>query len=254
MDYFILNGDCLEKLKHIKDGSVDMVLADLPYGVLNKGNEDAKWDNEIPLDKLWPELERVTKDNGAIVLFGSGMFTAKLMMSNPKHWRYNLIWNKKRVSGFLNSKRMPLRQHEDIVVFYKKLPTYNPQMVKANPDRIRPITDKSTESMNYGKVKSVHCDREYNPEMRYPTNLVKFSSMTGECNNLNRLHPTQKPVELLEWLIKTYTNERDLVLDNCMGSGSTGVAAKKLGRKFIGIELEPQYFEIAKNRIQDIVS
>ena len=247
MDYFILNGDCLEKLKHIKDGSVDMVLTDLPYGVLNKGNKDAKWDNEIPLDKLWPELERVTKDNGAIVLFGSGMFTAKLMMSNPKHWRYNLIWNKKRVSGFLNSKRMPLRQHEDIVVFYKKLPTYNPQM------EYKPESRNHSKGYQTGK----HTNRCYGnfgttgdfiSDYKYPRSILTFDKPHPA------IHPTEKSVPLLEYLIKTYTNEGEVVLDCTMGSGSTGVAAMNTGRSFIGIEADTKWYNVAQERIEKAIN
>ena len=247
-DYELLNGDCLKLMKDISDKSVDMILCDLPYGTTNRN----KWDVIIPFEPMWTEYSRIIKDNGCIALFADEPFTSKLICSNEKLFKQRITWDKDRGAGFLNAKKMLLKQTEDICLFYKKLPTYNPQMVKANPDRIRPITDKSTESMNYGKVKSVHCDKNYNPEMRYPTNLIKFSSVTGECNNLNRLHPTQKPVELLEWLIKTYTNEDNLVLDNCMGSGSTGVAALKLHRKFIGIELDENYFNIARERIEKI--
>ena len=240
----LYKGDCLEVMKDIPTGSVDMILADLPYGVLNKGNEGAQWDREISLEKLWPELERVTKDNGAIVLFGSGMFTAKLMMSNPKHWRYNLIWNKKRVSGFLNSKRMPLRQHEDILVFYKKLPTYNPQM------EYKPESRNHSKGYQLGK----HTNRCYGnfgitgdfiSDYKYPRSILTFDKPHPA------VHPTEKAVALLEYLIKTYTNEGETVLDCTMGSGSTGIAAKNTGRGFIGIEADEKWFEIAKNRIEN---
>lgn len=240
----LIFGDCIEKMKDIPSGSVDMVLADLPYGVLNKGNDGAKWDNEIPLEPLWHELERVTKDNGAIVLFGSGMFTAKLMMSNQKHWRYNLIWNKKRVSGFLNSKRMPLRQHEDILVFYKKLPTYNPQM------EYKPESRNHSKGYQTGK----HTNRCYGnfgitgdfiSDYKYPRSILTFDKPHPA------VHPTEKSVQLLEYLIKTYTNDGETVLDCTMGSGSTGVAAKNTGRAFIGIEADEKWFNVAKNRIEN---
>lgn len=240
----LYKGDCLEVMKDIPTGSVDMILADLPYGVLNKGNEGAQWDREISLEKLWPELERVTKDNGAIVLFGSGMFTAKLMMSNPKHWRYNLIWNKKRVSGFLNSKRMPLRQHEDIVVFYKKLPTYNPQM------EYKPESHNHSKGYQTGKQTN-RCygnfgiTGDFISDYKYPRSILTFDKPHPA------VHPTEKSVELLKYLIKTYTNEGETVLDCTMGSGSTGVAAVNTGRGFIGIEADEKWFEIAKNRIEN---
>lgn len=235
-------------MEDIKSNSVDIILCDLPYGTTNRN----KWDIIIPFELLWKHYKRIIKDNGCIALFADEPFTSKLICSNEKMFKQRITWDKDRGSGFLNAKKMLLKQTEDICIFYKKPPTYNPQMTKADPNRIRPISTKSTESSNYGKIESVHCDKEYNPELRYPTNLIKFSSMTGDCNNLNRLHPTQKPVELLEWLIKTYTNEDDVVLDNCMGSGSTGVAALNLHRKFIGIELDEKYFKIAKERIENI--
>lgn len=241
--YTLLNGDCLSQFEHIEDNSVDMVLTDLPYGVLNKSNEGAKWDREIPLEPLWKELERITKDDGAIVLFGSGMFTAKLMMSNPKHWRYNLVWNKKRVSGFLNSKRMPLRQHEDILVFYKKLPTYNPQM------EYKPESRNHSKGYQTGK----HTNRCYGnfgitgdfiSDYKYPRSILTFDKPHPA------IHPTEKPVKLLEYLIKTYTNEGETVLDCTMGSGSTGVAAVNANRNFIGIEADEKWYKIAQERIQ----
>lgn len=249
MDIQLYNGDCLELMKNIPDQSVDMILCDLPYGTTNRN----KWDVIIPFKQLWAEYSRIIKYNGCIALFADEPFTSKLICSNEKLFKQRITWDKDRGAGFLNAKRMLLKQTEDICLFYKKLPTYNPQMVKTTPDRVRPITDKFKEniSMNYGEVKSVHHDDGYDPEMRYPTNLVKFSSMTGECNNLNRLHPTQKPVELLEWLIKTYTNKNEVVLDNCMGSGSTGVACIKTNRNFIGIELDKGYFDIAEKRINE---
>jgi site-specific DNA-methyltransferase (adenine-specific) len=241
----LFKGDCLEIMKDIPDGSIDMILCDLPYGTTNRN----KWDEVIPFDLLWEQYNRIIKENGAILLFADEPFTSKLICSNLKYFKQRITWDKDRGSGFLNAKKMLLKQTEDICLFYKKPPTYNPQMVEAQADRIRPISTKSTESNNYGKVEKVKAGNDYNPELRYPTNLIKFSSMTGECNNVNRLHPTQKPTELLEWLIKTYTNEGESILDNTMGSGSTGVACLKTNRKFMGIEQDDKYFEIAYNRI-----
>ena len=249
---YIKQGDCLELMKEIPDGSIDMILCDLPYGTTNRN----KWDVIIPFEPMCAEYTRIIKDNGCIALFADEPFTSKLICSNEKLFKQRITWDKDRGAGFLNAKKMLLKQTEDICLFYKKLPTYNPQMVKANTDRIRPITDKFREniSMNYGEVKSVHHDSDYDPEMRYPTNLIKFSSMTGECNNLNRLHPTQKPVALLEYLIRTYTNEGDVVLDNCMGSGSTCVACVNTNRHYIGFELDEKYFNIAQQRINDVLN
>ena len=234
-------------MKCIPDKSIDMILCDLPYGTTNRN----KWDIILPFDMLWESYERIIKDNGAILLFSDEPFTSELIVSNKKLFKQRITWDKDRGSGFLNAKKMLLKQTEDICLFYKKPPTYNPQMVKAQEDRIRPISTKSTESSNYGKVEKVKAGEDYNPELRYPTNLIKFSSMTGDCNNVNRLHPTQKPVELLEWLIKTYTCEGETVLDNCLGSGSTGIASINTNRRFIGIELDNTYFNIAEKRINE---
>ena len=223
-----------------------MILCDLPYGVLNKSNPLAKWDCVIPFNELWDCYTRVIKNDGAIVLFGNGMFTADLMQSQRKFWRYNLIWDKVAKTGFLNANRMPLRQHEDICVFYKKLPTYNPQMVPCEPHKRNHSKGKMNKPGknscygNYVEIPTVISDE------KYPTSIISISKehCTGKF-----FHPTQKPIELLEWLIKTYTNEGDTVLDNCMGSGSTGVACVNTNRKFIGIELDEKYFKIAKERI-----
>ena len=237
-------GDCLVEMNKIPDGSVDMILCDLPYGVLNKKNADAKWDSVIPYDKLWEQYERVIKPNGAIVLFGSGMFTAKTMMSNPSLWKYNLIWRKDgRVTGFLNAKKMPLREHEDIMVFYKNLPTYNPQMIYA-PDHKNHSRGKQLNKQTnrcYGELHPVaDCIMDY----KYPRSILNFKKPHPA------IHPTQKPVELCEWLIKTYTNEGETVLDNTMGSGTVGIACVRTNRKFIGMENNPEYFEMAKERIE----
>lgn len=225
-----------------------MVLCDLPYEVLNKGNKNAKWDKMIPLDELWKEYNRIVKDNGAIVLFGQGMFTCQLMMSNPKNWRYNLVWDKRLPGGFLNAKRMPLRSHEDIVVFYKKLPTYNPQMEEGIPLHGMGSAYKTKGRTNncYGEV-GVAEDTRSGSTQKFPKSILRFD----KPHPSTLLHPTQKPVDLLEYLIKTYTNEGDCVLDNTMGSGSTGVACIRTHRNFIGIEKDEKYFEIASARIKE---
>lgn len=243
------HGDCLELMKGIPDGSIDMILCDLPYGVLNRNNKNAKWDSVIPFCPLWEQYERIIKANGAILLFSSGMFTAELMQSNKKLWKYNLVWNKVAKTGFLNAKRMPLRQHEDICVFYKKLPVYNPQMIKCEPHKRNHTKGnmlKPQKNSCYGKF--VETPTIITDE-KYPTSIVTVSK--EHCNG-SFFHPTQKPVTLLEYLVKTYTNEGDTVLDNCMGSGSTGVACVNTNRKFIGIELDKEYFEIAKKRIAEV--
>lgn len=240
-NYKLYQGDCLEVMKQIQAKSINMILCDLPYGITARN----KWDVVIPFDKLWEQYNRIIKDNGAIVLFGSGMFTSSLMQSNPKMWRYNLIWHKTTPTGFLNANRMPLRAHEDIVVFYKSLPTYIPQKTTGHERKVSKAEHKinSKKTDDYGE----HGLTTYDSTERYPTSVLTFSTDKQKV----ALHPTQKPVALLEWLIKTYTNENEIVLDNCMGSGSTGVAALNTNRNFIGIELEEGYFEIAQNRIEE---
>lgn len=244
----LYQGDCLEVMDQIPDKSIDMILCDLPYGTTNRN----KWDIIIPFQSLWEQYNRIIKDNGAMLLFADEPFTSQLICSNLKYFKQRITWDKDRGSGFLNAKKMLLKQTEDICLFYKKPPTYNPQMTDAKPENIRPISKEGYTSTNYGNHKTRPSD-SYDNTKRYPTNLVKFSSMTGECNNLNRLHPTQKPVELLDYLIKTYTNESMIILDNCMGSGSTGVACVNTNRRFIGIELDENYFKIAEERIHKAI-
>ena len=228
----LMQGDCLELMKEIPDGSVDMILADLPYGTTRN-----KWDSIIPLEPLWEQYERIIKDNGAIVLTAQTPFDKVLGASNLKMLKYEWIWQKPQGTGHLNAKKMPMKNHENILVFYKKLPTYNPQMRKG----FEPYTQKSGRgSDNYGEQKQVVT---VNSGERYPLSVVDFNPNKG-------LHPTQKPVALMEYLIKTYTNEGDLVLDNVMGSGTTGVACKNLNRHFIGMELDEGYFNIANDRIE----
>ena len=233
----IKQGDCLELMKEIPDKSVDMILCDLPYGTTKN-----KWDNIIPFDTLWKQYERIIKDNGAIVLFGDGMFSAKLMMSNPKLWRYNLVWNKQRGCDFLNANVKPLKSHEDILVFYKHKPTYNKQYWYSTPYK---KTKNGSLSNNYGNRKEAYTESV--DGKRNPLSILSFP------RDGKRLHPTQKPIALCEWLIKTYTNENDVVLDNCMGSGSVGVACINTNRNFIGYEINKKYFEIAEKRLNECI-
>jgi DNA modification methylase len=243
----LIQGDCLEKMKDIPDKSVDMILCDLPYEVLHKNNPHAQWDRKLPFDKLWNQYERVIKDNGAIVLFAQGMFTAMLMTSNPKLWRYNLIWDKiNRPTGFLNANRCPLRIHEDICVFYKKQSTYNPQFSKGDKIHSRGKCGNfvgGSKNRCYGDYKQTEAVLT---NEKYPNSIIKI----GKEKN-NHFHPTQKPVALLEYLINTYSNEGDTILDNTMGSGSTMVACLNTKRNGIGIELNDEYFQIATQRVEE---
>ena len=239
----LLNGDCLELLNDVDDKSVDMILCDLPYGQTHN-----KWDSVIPLDKLWKQYKRVIKDNGCIALFGQGMFTADLMYSNKKWWKYNLIWDKVLTNGFLNANRMPLRSHEDITIFYNKPPTYNPQKVLGKKNHTKGKV-KQIKNNNYGKHNFVDNSDELG-NMKHPKSILTFSKTHPSI----MLHPTEKPVEVCEWLIKSYTNEGDVVLDNCMGSGTTGVACENTNRKFIGMELDKEYFEQAIKRINQRIN
>ena len=237
--YSLLFGNCLERMKEIPDGSVDLILTDPPYGTTA-----CKWDSVIPFDLMWAELKRIIKPNGAIVLFGSEPFSSALRMSNIKQYKYDWVWEKSHATGHLNAKKQPMRNNEVISVFYGKQCFYNPQLTQKN------YVDKRTKSGNcetqtLGAYKQVSRSIPFN--MGYPKSILKFNSpfKGGEAG----FHPTQKPVALLEYLIKTYTQENETVLDFTMGSGSTGVAAKNLNRSFIGIELDQNYFNIAKQRI-----
>lgn len=237
----IYDMDCIEGMKRIPDCSVDMILCDLPYGQTKRND----WDIIIPYQPLWEQYKRIIKDNGAIVLFASGMFTAELMLSNKSMWKYNIIWEKTQPTGFLNAKKMPLRSHEDICVFYKKLPTYNPQKTSGHTRKVSKSEHKTNCKIttNYGE----HGMTTYDSTERYPKSVWRFA----KDSQTSALHPTQKPVALCEYLIKTYTNPGDIVLDNCMGSGTTAVAAIRTGRNFIGFEISPEYCEIANQRIND---
>ena len=226
----IYNEDCLVGMKDIPDKSVDMILCDLPYGTTRN-----KWDTVLPLDWLWDEYNRIIKDSGAIVLTAQTPFDKVLGTSNIENLKYEWIWVKPSGTGHLNAKKMPLKNHENILVFYKKLPTYNPQMTKGTP-----YTQKSGRaSSNYNPQERV---TTVNDGYRYPLTVQKFKSEKG-------LHPTQKPVELFEYLIKTYTNEGETVLDNCMGSGTTAIAAINTNRNYIGFELDEEYYNLANERI-----
>jgi len=231
-------GDCLERMKEIPDGSVDMILADPPYGTTA-----CKWDSVIPLDAMWQQLKRVIKPNGAIVLFGSEPFSSALRMSNIKQYKYDWVWDKKIPSGMCNAKIMPMKQSENISVFINGKNFYYPQMVQ----RDNPIKSGGmTGSLSAGAKGLKKIETKVYTE-KYPTTHLVFDKIRK-----GSLHPTQKPVALMEYLIKTYTNENETVLDFCMGSGSTGVAAKNLNRKFIGIEKDETYFKIAQDRINAI--
>jgi len=239
----LIQGDCLEKMKVIPDGSIDMVLCDLPYGTTQN-----KHDIILPFNKLWEQYERIIKDNGAIVLFGQGLFFVDLINSNRKLFRYDLVWDKQLISGFLNANRMPLRVHENIAVFYKKLPTYNPQYTEGKPlhSKGKSYINKEHKNENYGKFEMTD-DSRAGSTQKHPKSIISFQ----KPHPSKAQHRTEKSIEMLEWLIKTYTNDNDIVLDNCMGSGSTGVACKNLNRNFIGIELDTEYFKIAEKRINE---
>lgn len=236
----IYNEDCLEGMKKIDDKSIDAIITDLPYGQTSRN----KWDSVIPFKPLWEQYERIIKDNGAIILFANGMFTADLMQSNRKLWKYNLIWEKTQPTGFLNAKKMPLRSHEDICIFYKKLPTYNPQKTTGHPRKVSKAEHKINckETTDYGE----HGLTTYDSTERYPKSVWTFAKDIQK----SALHPTQKPVALVEELIKTYTNPGDLVLDPCAGSGSHLLVAKENNRKWLGMELTDTYFKIASERMK----
>ena len=239
----LYNGDCLELMKNIPDKGIDMILCDLPYGTTQ-----CKWDIVIPFDRLWEQYNRIVKENGAIILFGTEPFSSELRLSNKSDYKYDIYWVKEKPTNFMQVKKRVGKLTENICVFYKKQCTYNPQMVKHNGKK---VTNKPSE--RNAKFKSVVASDS-------PTLSIKPYEDTGyryPCDilNINReklgstVHPTQKPVDLLEWLVKTYTNEGEVILDNCMGSGSTGVACVNTNRNFIGIELDKDYFNIAKERI-----
>lgn len=245
-------GDCLELMKDIPDGSVDMILADLPYGTTT-----CKWDSLIPFDLLWKQYKRIIKNRGQIVLFGTEPFTSQLVSSNLKWYREHLTWIKHRPSNFAAAKHLHMKYTEDIIVFGSGSGTYNPQMQKRISPRISEMQKSNWVLSSPCKKSVVSFNSERNPinsnrwdsKLRYPMDYLKFPAVVNNSKE-KTIHPTQKPVKLLEYLIKTYSNESDLILDNCMGSGSTGVACVNLDRNFIGIELDDDYFKIAKDRIK----
>tara|TARA_R110000824_G_C15030984_1_gene659352 strand:+ start:72 stop:812 length:741 start_codon:yes stop_codon:yes gene_type:complete len=234
-------GDCLEVMKSIPDGSVDAIITDPPYGTTA-----CKWDSVIDFDLMWEQLNRIIKPNGAIVLFGSEPFSSALRMSNIKNYKYDWIWKKNKSTGFLNSKKQPLRSTENIHVFYKKQCTYHPQKTKGHKP-VNSFTKNTSDGETMGKTKKGLTGGGQTD--RFPTNVIEVKVINND--DKNKTHPTQKPVALMEYLIKTYTNENETVLDFTMGSGSTGVAAKNLNRNFIGIEQDEKYFKIAEERIKE---
>jgi site-specific DNA-methyltransferase (adenine-specific) len=236
----LYNGDCLEVMKSIKDKSIDAIITDPPYGTTA-----CKWDSVIPFDLMWKQLNRIIKDNGAILLFGSEPFSSALRMSNINNYKYDWIWNKTKGGGFPLANKIPLKRHETVSVFYKKQPTYNPQKTIA-PKHLIDKRKTINNSKSYSKsIPMKNTIRKKDDGLRFPISVIKFSSVSmGK-------HPTEKPVPLMEYLIKTYTNEQETVLDFTMGSGTTGVACCNINRDFIGIELDKQYFEIAQERIKN---
>ena len=237
----IYNGDCIEGMKILPDNSVDMVLTDPPYGTTCN-----KWDTVVDMDAFWKEIKRVTKKNSAILIFTQMPFTVKVVMSNPKMFRYEWICEKANATGFLNARRMPMKCHENVLVFYGKLPVYHPIMEHGKPYRCG-LEDKN--SSNYNAVKRL---RSGNPTgTRFPRDVLKVSWRSAFRKTL---HPTQKPVSLCEYFIKTYSNKGDIILDPFIGSGTTAVAAVNTERKYIGFEQDDKYFEVAKNRLEKLVN
>jgi site-specific DNA-methyltransferase (adenine-specific) len=245
----MLHGDCLELMKGLEDNSVNMIFADLPYGTTN-----CHWDVVIPLDKLWNQWNRIAKKNAAIVLTGQQPFTTDIINSNRKNFRYEIIWQKTQAVGFLDANRKPMRAHENILVFYRKLPTYNPQKTMAETSSLRVIKPNSKRGgQHYSDFKNMPTHGS-DDKLRFPTSVLKISNWNGALfgRDFKKVkHPTQKPVELLDWIIKTYTNEGDTVLDCVMGSGTTAVSCKQNGRHFIGIEKERTFYNIAISRVSE---
>ena len=241
----LIQGDCLLEMdKLIEQGvKVDAIMTDPPYGTTA-----CKWDSIIPFDAMWPRLKALRKDRTPIVLFGSEPFSSALRMSNIKEYKYDWIWDKDQAGNFASAKKQPLKTYENIIVFNSKV--YNPIMTNAKISNIRPISDGA--KVNITNMVQKH-SKDYNIQKRYPKAILRYSTNMAECNKVNRLHPTQKPVALMEYLIKTYTNEGDTVLDFTMGSGTTGCACKQLNRNFIGIELDKDIFNTAKKRIEETI-
>ena len=239
-DITLWQGDCLELMANIPDNSVDMILCDLPYGTTRN-----KWDVVIPFDELWVQYKRITKPNSAICLFSQMPFTAQLVMSNPKMFRYEWVLEKANATGFLNAKKMPMKAHETMLIFYDNLPIYNPQMSKGKVHKRGGGAHRLTNNYNF----FYDIENELSNE-HYPRDVQK---VVWRKVGVKTIHPTQKPISVCEYFIKTYSNEGAIILDNCMGSGSTGVACVNTNRRFIGIEKEQKYFDIAKERIRKVV-
>ena len=238
----LYKGDCLEVMDRLIEDCivVDAIIADIPYGTTA-----CKWDSIIPFDLMWERLNKLIKPNGAIVLFAQAPFDKILGASNISKLKYEWIWEKTQATGHLNAKKMPMKAHENILVFYKKLPTYNPQKTQGHKPMNSGVRRSSLKNENYNEINKI--DLPFGGDTdRFPRSVVRFKSDKQK----EYLHPTQKPIALMEYLIKTYTNENQLVLDFTMGSGTTGVACKNLNRSFIGIEMDDKYFEIAENRIK----
>ena len=236
----LVNADCFDVFPLIADKSIDMILCDLPYGTTQN-----KYDIILPFDKLWEQYERIIKDNGAIVLFGQGLFFVDLINSNRKLFRYDLVWDKQLISGFLNANRMPLRVHENIAVFYKKPPTYNPQYTEGKPlhSKGKSYLNKEHKNENYGKFEMTD-DSRAGSTQKHPKSIISFQ----KPHPSKAQHRTEKSIEMLEWLIRAYINENDMVLDNTIGSGTCGIASLKTNRQCIGIEKEKQYYDVAVRR------
>jgi len=238
----VYNGDCLELMKNIPDKYIDAIVCDLPYGTTA-----CKWDSIIPFEPLWEQYKRIIKDNGVICLFGDFNFLSEIRFSQKALFRYDIIWKKTRPVGFANANRMPMRIHELIGIFYKKLPTYNKQFLTGFNPYIRKDCNRKQGEV-YRKISSRHTT--ISDGKRFPQSVVEYSNASGEDQTFNRIHPTQKPVKLLEYLVKTYTNENEIVLDNCSGSGSTAIACLNCNRNFICIEKEEKYYTASIERIK----
>jgi len=242
----LYKGDCLEVMKEIPSKSIDAIITDPPYGTTA-----CKWDSVIDFKLMWEQLNRIIKPNGAIVLFGSEPFSSALRMSNIKNYKYDWVWDKKQGGNFQLAKFQPIKVNENICVFGKGKINYYPIMEDADLSKNRPNKKEMgfTTGLKHLSSGVYVYSKDRDEKKRFPKSIIESHARNGECNSLNRVHPTQKPVVLLEYLIKTYTNENETVLDFTMGSGSTGVAAKNTNRNFIGIEQDEKYFNIAKNRI-----
>ena len=233
----IYNEECLNGMKKIKDKSIDMILCDLPYGQTSNS-----WDSIIPLEELWKQYDRIIKDDGAVVLTAKGKFMHQLISSNLKNYRYEWIWDKNKGANFAHVKRMPLNVHEYAIVFYKKQPTYNPQMTNG-----KPYTQKRLQESVKGIADNMGRYTTRSDGKRYPKSIIRVDGIAQR----HIIHPTQKPVALFEYLIKTYTNEGDIVLDNCMGSGTTAIACMNTNRNYIGFELDQEYWKLSMDRIKE---